>query len=424
MFTRRVTDRGASLAAMTGPIDRDGPPPARRGGAVKHAGDDTRSAEVLRIRRKRRRHPLATASLAGFRVSHAAMADAGILLENPCLSLYCLDEPGQRASFVETPAGVDLTREPLLYLAQHRHAIRLLAVPYATLDAMADAASDRAPPLRLVYSCGRSGSTLLSRMFALAEGCVSLSEPDAFTQMVFMDLAPDDIVRRVRTLVWALCRPEGKMAPHYIVKFRSMCVEHAELMHRAFPDARSLFLYRNAFDYVASSMRAFRHPAPVWNLLERSRRWPVVRTLVESVIRRYFEHLARMAPMAGQYTPNQIVQMGLPGLLALAWLSSLHRYLELREAGRSIAAVVYDDLVTHPASMWKGIVTHFGMESSAAGNALAALSEDSQQGTVLGVDRRASWTMGDEERSVILGVLGRHPVLRSPEVRVPGTLSP
>ena len=395
---------------------------------MKHAGDDTRPAEVLRIRRKRRRHPLATASLAGFRVSHAGMANAGMLLDNPCLSLYCLDEPGRRAIFVETPAGVDLTSEPLLHLAQHRHAIRLLAVPYATLDAMADATSDRAPPLRLVYSCGRSGSTLLSRMFALAEGCVSLSEPDAFTQMVFMDLAPEDIVRRMRTLIWALCRPGGaggrEMAPHYMVKFRSMCVEHAELMHRAFPDARSLFLYRNAFDYVTSSMRAFRHPAPVWNLLERSCRWPVVRTLVESVIRRYFVHLARMAPMVGRYTPNQIVRMGLPGLLALAWLSSLHRYLELREAGRPIAAVLYDDLVAHPASMWKGIVSHYGMESSATGNALAALSEDSQRGTVLGVDRRTSWTMGDEERSVILGVLGRHPVLRSPEVRLPGTLSP
>ena len=186
------------------------PRSGQRGGAVKHAGGDTGPAEVLRIRRKRRRHPLATASLAGFRVSHGGTADAGMLLGNPCLSLYCLDEPGRRAIFVETPAGVDLTREPLLYLAQHRYAIRLLAVPYATLDAMADAAPERAPPLRLVYSCGRSGSTLLSRMFALAEGCVSLSEPDAFTQMVFMDLAPDDIVRRMRTLVWALCRPGGR----------------------------------------------------------------------------------------------------------------------------------------------------------------------------------------------------------------------
>ena len=391
-------------------------------------GERIRSAEALRIRRRRRRDPLAIASPADFRVALEGMADAGTLRRNPWLSLYCLDEPRQRAIFVETPEGVELTKEPFLYQAQRKYAIRLLAVPYPTLHAMADAAPDSDPRLGLIYSCGRSGSTLLGRMFSLAGGCTSLSEPDVFTQMVTMDLSPDEITRRLRTFTWALCRTcqdgQDGTPSLYVVKFRSMCVEHAAPMHRAFPEARSLFIYRNVFDYVTSSMRAFRYSHSVLGLLERSRHWPVARKLVEAVIRRYFKYLVRFAPMVRHYTPEQVVRMGLPGLLALSWLSSLHRYLEIHDAGLPVAAVVYDDLVSHPESMLGRIFSHCRLESNTAGIARNALSEDAQRGTVLGVEQRTPWTIAADERSVILGILERHPVLRAPDVRVPGTLQP
>src|SRR3954464_5827490 len=93
-------------------------------------------------------------------------APAEIVLENPDVSLYCLDADNRQALFVQTPPGVGLLQQPFYYLAQYQHAQRVIAVPYDDLDRLADGLPpDDAGNLVLIYSVGRCGSTLISQSF-------------------------------------------------------------------------------------------------------------------------------------------------------------------------------------------------------------------------------------------------------------------
>ena len=58
------------------------------------------------------------ASLDDFAISNAGPADAGTVLAQPGWSLYCLDDEGRNAVFVELPEDLDLTAVPFLYQTQ------------------------------------------------------------------------------------------------------------------------------------------------------------------------------------------------------------------------------------------------------------------------------------------------------------------
>ena len=85
-------------------------------------------------------------------------------MEQPTVSLYCLDHANQRALFVDTPPEVDLLQAPFYFIAQYQAAQRLIAVPYATLHALAREVELDPQRIILFYSTGRCGSTLFSHV--------------------------------------------------------------------------------------------------------------------------------------------------------------------------------------------------------------------------------------------------------------------
>ena len=52
------------------------------------------------------------------------------VLDNPHISLYCLDPNHQNAVFVETPPDLNLAHVPFSYMAQFAHATRVIVAPY------------------------------------------------------------------------------------------------------------------------------------------------------------------------------------------------------------------------------------------------------------------------------------------------------
>ena len=142
------------------------------------------AAKVLHIKRKLNIPTESLVNVRNFRYQEGEDVDAGIIIRNPSLSLYCLDDSKKRAIFVETPPDIDLSEAPFYYQAQFQHALRLIAVPYEDLHRLAREAGDPFEKLVLIYSVGRCGSTLLSRVFNQVHEVVSLSEPDVFTQIV------------------------------------------------------------------------------------------------------------------------------------------------------------------------------------------------------------------------------------------------
>src|SRR4051794_26790867 len=99
------------------------------------------SATVLNIVEKVKPFDAVPASLENFVVTEGDSIPAQIVIDNPNVSLYCLDDANQRAIFVETPPGVALAEAPFYYVTQYNHALRLVAVPYERFHQLADGIS-------------------------------------------------------------------------------------------------------------------------------------------------------------------------------------------------------------------------------------------------------------------------------------------
>ncbi len=167
---------------------------------------------------------------------------------------YCFDY--ERGEFLLVDTSRAALDEPFLYQAQFRLASTVLRVPLAqmrTLTARADAASV-AKPL-LVFSIGRCGSTLFSRLGAVA-GLVSYSEPDIFSGVGRQreDPRTADILQCAMD---ALIAHAGVPAGQVCIKLRSGTNGAIARFIEAFPQARYVFLSRNLRDWSHSFIAKF-----------------------------------------------------------------------------------------------------------------------------------------------------------------------
>ena len=134
------------------------------------------NAKLLEITARKKAQPSSVADPTDFEFSEGPAIDPQIVLTNPLISLYyCLDHDNRRALFVETLSGIDLSQAPFIYQAQYNHTMKAIAVPYETLHQLASAVSLDDQCVILIYSTGRTGSTLLGAALNVAEDIVGLS---------------------------------------------------------------------------------------------------------------------------------------------------------------------------------------------------------------------------------------------------------
>ncbi len=214
-------------------------------------------ATVLEIVDKVKARSVAQTALDNFVVRDGELVDLSIL-DQPNVSLYCLDDEAQRAIFVETPPGVDLDDAPFYYVSQYEQAQRLIAVPIADFHRVAD--SLPIGDVIFIHSTGRCGSTLISQALATVAGVRSLSEPDIYTQIHTLRFADRGSDEHYQRLLASATRFYASRSPTTAIKFRAMCISVGDLLCAAFPDAKNLFLYRNA-EAWARSMNLQMRPA-------------------------------------------------------------------------------------------------------------------------------------------------------------------
>ena len=140
------------------------------------------TAKFLNIQSKPRTNPMAVAKLEDFQYVEGENIDSRIIINSPNISLYCLEPASQQAIFVETP--VEISDYSFVYNIQFESAERLIAVPYHDLFDLAKSIRNYTENLILIYSVGRCGSTLLSKVFNQLDYVLSLSEPDVFCNLV------------------------------------------------------------------------------------------------------------------------------------------------------------------------------------------------------------------------------------------------
>jgi len=321
------------------------------------------------------------------------------------------------------------------------------------LHRLADAMRDPFNELILLYSVGRCGGTLVSRAVNRLDGVLGLDEPDVYNNIVLMrprDGSRDvDLTRLLHSCTRLLHRPSRQDVKTLFIKFRGTSTEIGDLMFKAFPASKGIFLYRNAETWAESAGRALESAAEsrenksaadgdnagdffrLFNLAKTpagsevndatkstarkreqsadklellGRVFPLLPPYIRRTLRSrlsgmdFFRLLSLMVaqqiPVVRNHcqTPAEFLApyvQAIPPikLLTLLWLSAMHRYLELNAMGIPMLAVSYETLVSAPEAALRAIFEHFELPLERVCVAQQAFGEDSQRGTPLSRER-------------------------------------
>jgi hypothetical protein len=445
-------------------------------------------AQLLPIEDKvKRKGDMGLASLSDFRCGAGSTVDARMILDQPQITLYCLDDQSRQAVFVELPGDVELSQRPFMFLTQYEHAQRLLTVSYETLHELAGAEGEFRR-LIVLYSVGRAGGTLLSRSLNRLDTVLSLDEPDVYNNIVTIRPADGrrdaELTRLLRSSTRLLFKPPKAGVDTLFVKFRSCSIEIGDLMHKAFPQAKVMFLYRNAETWARSAGRSvqsrvesrekdemadpdplvdlFRHldlsnsaqpaeplsarspDAHQGKLLGTAKSSPIFPLLPAYIKRIVRSHLTgrdrltvvwlviahRLPVLRHRFcSPIEYLQpyiRAIPPmkLLTLLWLSPMHRYLAMHAQGIPMLAVQYETLISAPEAALRAIFEYCGLPVEQAPHAAGAFAEDSQKDTPLSRDRvrAAKSDFAPELLAQVREVLREHPPTQTPDFVLPGSL--
>jgi hypothetical protein len=375
------------------------------------------NAQVLTINAKVRSNPTSFVSLRDFDVTPGGTVSLQAIAQNPNITLYALDHPNQEAIFVETPPEVDLSERPFLYQAQYDHAIRLYSLSYKSFFKLAEMMRQPDKPLILIHSVGRCGSTLLNAVFNNLPDVLSLSEPEAFTEIV-RRREPNgrneaEMARLLDAVIQVQCRPSSQIAPKmYAIKFRSFSTVMIDLLHRVTPHAKHIFLYRNAEDRARSIARAFK----------------TVEAENEAMDAANLRVRTKFVPLLSQYTERATSgTLSKVAFSMLAWLSGMQSYLEQHEAGVPMCAVRYEDMIAQPAQIVRTLFAYCDLPTTPERLALGvkAFERDSQQGSSLA---RQNLKQDGQNRLTavhlqeIHQLLAEHPTIQTADFILPNTI--
>lgn len=305
---------------------------------------------------------LAVASGDDFRLRPGnARVDAQYVISNPSVSPYCIDAASGDVLLTELPEGYDVAASAFVYDAQYRLATRVHAVAINDMLALSDAVPAPSACL-LLHSTGRCGSTLLAKALG-KNGLTTFSEPDIFTQLALLGRPDgqadvDAIIALYESFARFLAR--GRSGP-VAFKFRSVSSAHADYLAAALPNAKSLFLYRDAAEVARSYARLTGRSLEGWHLsAEEQQAWSVVAPLIK----------------------HRVGQVDGYDLMAALWAGPVQDYLNSQSPGIWLGALDYAKLVENLDAVIDVILGQLGSPGITA-NSHDDLSVHSQAGSHL-----------------------------------------
>ncbi len=373
-------------------------------------------ARILNIKSKKRKSSVSIASPTDFHFSEGDTIDAEVLIKRSNISLYCLDHENQRALFVETHVDVDLFLDPFYYQSQYENTIGLFAIPYVKLHRLASDMCFDPNRLILIYSVGRSGSTLLSSAFNKVEKIISLSEPDIYTQLVAIrewDKSNDaEVSELLQSCTKVLCNAPGhNMFPlTWTIKFRSFGIEIADLMFKHFPDAKIIFLYRDAATWSRSAACAFLKDD--FNTVEYL---AAIQTT-----------LMPLVPLIDKCVSEKGECLSIAKIATFMWLSVMECYMKLCQQAVSMLAVRFQDLTALPKQTIEKVFEYCNIHTAYIKEAFKVLEQDSQAGTVLSRNylQEKSVELPEDFLAEMERTLLEHPIVKTSHFVVPNTWHP
>ena len=325
-----------------------------------------KNAKTWQITHKKKPHFLSIPSLEDFDYQEYEIINVDDIVNQPNISLYCLDFPQKLAIFVETSPDINITQLPFFYQAQYEAAQRLIMISFAELSEIAQ--NIESPQKRImIYSVGRCGSTLLHSVFNKLKNTVSFSEPGVYDQLVIMRQWDRSNEAEISELVKTCTQLLGKSlnSSMQVIKFRSYGIEIADLLLKHFPDSQILFVYRDVETWMESAFRASLGNIP-----------NDTKSLIEMQI-----EASQISPLIATHQLNP--PLSYVKILTLAWLSVRECYLSLEKQFPYSLVVDFQDLKATPKPTLLEIFKYCDLPTTHLDSVFEILKQDSQENTVL-----------------------------------------
>ncbi len=354
----------------------------------------------------------AVRSLSDFTLGPGRDIDPVMAVQSPDWSLYAVDIESRRAMFVELPKGTDLGNASFVYMTQFDLAQRAIIVPLELLEPLS---RQRAAPenMGMLFSTGRCGSTLASRILAQIPDVWSLSEPDILENLAFArcSVPSKEMVPLIRAATRLLFNPPaGRKIRTFVIKPRSESVLQASDYAAALPQSRNIFMYRDAAGYVNSLYRFAQKmigPEVFFGPEMDAISWPLS---------------SANAPqsLSDEYFPEGRNPSNTSDVMAMGWAIRMHAYLRAADIGVPMQPLHYADLNADRRAQTTLLLQGLGIRADHLDLAMRGFDEDSQKGT--GGDRALpAIPLDDAQRARIAVLLGRwglddYATLRLPRV--------
>lgn len=129
------------------------------------------------------------------------------------------------------------------------------------LDALADLQeiSPGLKPTGFIFHISKCGSTLVSQNLCTLPQNLVISEPAPMNSMLVSDLvgiSEEDRIKGLQLLVNALGQKRRETETNYFIKFKSWNIRKLDLIKKAFPDVKWIFIYRNPIEVMVSVLKA------------------------------------------------------------------------------------------------------------------------------------------------------------------------
>ncbi|CAH1263721.1 Hypp2752 [Branchiostoma lanceolatum] len=198
-------------------------------------------------------------------------------------SVYSIDWEQEVAVLVRPVDGVDLKEHPFFLDAQRENAAEVLCVPLERLHDMASAVTDKVAHVRevFIFHTARCGTTLVTRLVEATSVAQAMSEPEVFSviSMALYRLKQSSqhgqttphhdcpvvlsneestiaLLKNVVTLMnYNLVTSDPRHRDVIVYKIKPDNILLGDLMARAFPSAKTVFMYRDGLEISESFAR-------------------------------------------------------------------------------------------------------------------------------------------------------------------------
>jgi len=331
------------------------------------------SAVLSEITARHHAHTGAVSSPSDFTLSDGQQVPPEIVLSSPDWSLYSIDAEKGIAMFVELPPGTDLATAAFVYMTQFELAVRAVVMPLDLLGPLSQQV-ELPENFGILFSTGRCGSTLASRILAQIPDVWSISEPDVLQNLAFarFHIPQEQMVPLLQAVTRLLFRPPaGRKVRSFVIKPRAESVVQAPEFAQALPESRNVFMYRDAEGFV-NSLHKFVQKligqeaalAPDGWLIG----WP-------------FSSINAPFDLLDDYFPEDRDTVDHVSVMTMGWVIRMDAYLDALENGIQMQPLHYQDLNTNRSEETGRLLRAFGISPSHIDLAMKAFETDSQAGT-------------------------------------------